>query len=71
MLNTPDKKLVIIPNGSLSTGALTNFSAEPLRRVDWTFGIAYGDNVEDFKRAMNDFIAADSRILQDLHHLWD
>jgi small conductance mechanosensitive channel len=65
MLNTPDKKLVIIPNGSLSTGALTNFSAEPLRRVDWTFGIAYGDNVEDFKRAMNDFIAADSRILQD------
>ena len=65
MLNTPDKKLVIIPNGPLSTGALTNFSAEPLRRVDWTFGIAYGDNVEDFKRAMNDFIAADKRILQD------
>jgi small conductance mechanosensitive channel len=64
MLNTLIKKLVIIPNGSLSTGALTNF-AEPLRRVDWTFGIAYGDNVEDFKRAMNDFIAADSRILQD------
>jgi small conductance mechanosensitive channel len=28
MLNTPDKKLVIIPNGPLSTDALTNFSAE-------------------------------------------
>ncbi|MDG2433365.1 mechanosensitive ion channel domain-containing protein [Flavobacterium sp.] len=65
MLNTADKKLVIIPNGPLSTGALTNFSAEPLRRVDWTFGIAYGDDVEDFKRAMNDFIAADARILKD------
>jgi small conductance mechanosensitive channel len=65
MLNTADKKLVIIPNGPLSTGALTNFSAEPLRRVDWTFGIAYGDDVEDFKRAMNDFIAADVRILKD------
>jgi small conductance mechanosensitive channel len=34
MLNTLIKKLVIIPNGSLSTGALTNFSAEPLRRVE-------------------------------------
>jgi small conductance mechanosensitive channel len=45
MLNTPDKKLVII---LLSTDALTNFSAEPLRRVDWTFGIAYGDDVENF-----------------------
>ena len=64
-LNTADKKLVIIPNGPLTTGALTNFSAEPLRRVDWTFGIAYGDDVEDFKRAMNDFIAADARILKD------
>ncbi|MBK0370594.1 mechanosensitive ion channel family protein [Flavobacterium agrisoli] len=65
MLNTPDKKLVIIPNGPLSTGALINYSAEDLRRVDWTFGIAYGDNIEDFKRAISDFIAADNRILKD------
>lgn len=65
MLNTPDKKLVIIPNGPLSTGALINYSAEPTRRVDWTFGIAYGDDVENFKRALNDFIAQDDRILKD------
>ena len=64
MLNTADKKLVIIPNGPLSTGALTNHSAEPTRRVDWTFSISYGDDVENFKRALNDFIAADSRILK-------
>lgn len=65
MLNTPDKKLVIIPNGPLSTGALINYSAEPTRRVDWTFGIAYGDDVENFKRAIKDFIAQDERILKD------
>ena len=65
MLNTADKKLVIIPNGPLSTDALTNFSAEPTRRVDWTFGIAYGDDVESFKKAINDFIAEDPRILKD------
>ncbi|WP_231129575.1 mechanosensitive ion channel family protein [Flavobacterium sufflavum] len=65
LLNTADKKLVIIPNGPLSTGALTNFSAESTRRVDWTFGISYGDDVENFKKALNDFIAADSRILKE------
>lgn len=65
MLNTPDKKLVIIPNGPLSTGALINYSAEPLRRVDWTFGIAYGDDVENFKKAINQFISEDERILKD------
>ena len=65
LLNTPDQKLVIIPNGPLSTGALINYSAEPLRRVDWTFGIAYGDDVENFKKAINLFIAEDERILKD------
>jgi small conductance mechanosensitive channel len=65
LLNTPDQKLVIIPNGPLSTGALINYSAEPLRRVDWTFGIAYGDDVENFKKAINQFIAEDDRILKD------
>lgn len=65
MLNTPDKKLVIIPNGPLSTGALINYSAEPSRRVDWTFGIAYGDDVENFKKAINQFISEDDRILKE------
>ncbi|MEE4198721.1 MAG: mechanosensitive ion channel domain-containing protein [Bacteroidales bacterium] len=64
-LNTVDKKLIIIPNGPLSTGSLTNFSAEPQRRVDWTFGIAYGDDIGNFKKAIQDFIAEDSRILKD------
>jgi small conductance mechanosensitive channel len=49
----------------LSTDALTNYSTEALRRVDWKFGIAYGDDVENFKKAINDFIAEDSRILKD------
>ncbi len=65
ILNTVDKKVIIIPNGPLSTGSLTNFSKEPQRRVDWTFGMAYGDSVENFKKAINDFIAEDERILKE------
>lgn len=64
-LNTIDKKLIIIPNGPLSNGSLTNFSAEETRRVDWKFGIAYGDDMDNFKKAINDFIAEDTRILKD------
>jgi len=67
-LNTVDKKLIVIPNGPLSTGSVTNFSKEPQRRVDWKFGIAYGDDMEKFKKAINDFIAEDSRILKDPEH---
>jgi small conductance mechanosensitive channel len=65
MLNTPDKKLVIIPNGPLSTGTVINYSTEPLRRVDWTIGIAYGDDIENFKKAINKFIAEGNRILKE------
>ena len=68
VLNTLDNKVVIIPNGPLSTGALINYSKEPLRRVDWSFGIAYGDNMDDFKKAIQDFISEDERILKDPAH---
>ncbi|MBN2834986.1 MAG: mechanosensitive ion channel [Candidatus Delongbacteria bacterium] len=67
-LNTVDNKVIIIPNGPLSTGSLTNFSKEPQRRVDWKFGIAYGDDMENFKKAINEFIAEDERILKDPEH---
>lgn len=65
VLNTPDKKRVILPNGPLSTSSMTNYSAEQQRRVDWTFGIAYGDDAEKFKEAINEFITEDERILKE------
>ena len=65
ILNTPDKKVIVIPNGPLSTGPLTNFSREPQRRVDWKFGMAYGDDMENFKTAISEFINEDERILKE------
>ena len=65
ILNTPDNKTVIIPNGPLSNGTLINYSTEPLRRVDWTIGIAYGDDVVKAKEVINKLIQADSKILLD------
>lgn len=50
IINTPDNKTIIIPNGGLSTGTINNFSREKLRRVDWTVGVAYGT---DFLQARN------------------
>ena len=64
ILNTPDNKIIIIPNGGLSTGSMTNFSTMETRRVDWTFGIAYGDDVDKTEAVLKKLIAADSRILK-------
>lgn len=65
ILKTPDNKTIIIPNGPLSTGSLTNFSTEPKRRVDWTFGVGYGDNVEQAKTIIRDLCEKDERIHSD------
>lgn len=65
ILTTPDNKTIIIPNGGLSTGAMTNFSTEPLRRVDFTFGIGYGDDIDKARNIINGLISADPRILKD------
>ena len=65
ILKTPDNKTIIIPNGGLSTGAMTNFSTEPQRRVDFTFGIGYSDDIDKARTVINGLIAADERILKD------
>jgi len=62
---TVDNKTIIIPNGPLSTGSLINYSKEPLRRVDLTIGISYGNSFENAKEVLNSLIAQDDRILKD------
>lgn len=63
IISTPDNKIIIIPNGGLSTGIMKNYSKEPTRRVDWEFGIAYGDSYDKAKAVIERLLKADSRIL--------
>lgn len=65
ILKTPDNVTIIIPNGSLSNTSITNYSKEEQRRVDWTFGIAYGDNVDEAYKVLEKLISEDERILKD------
>ena len=65
ILKTPDNKTVIIPNGKLSNSPVINFSTEPRRRVDWVFGIAYGDDVDKAKEVITRLASEDTRILDE------
>ncbi len=68
ILITPDNKIIIVPNGGLSTGITKNYSTEPTRRVDWEFGIAYGDNYDKAKEVIERLITTDSRVLKNPAH---
>jgi len=65
VLKTPDNKTIMIPNGGLSTSSMTNFSTEATRRVYWTIGVAYGDDLAKAKQVIKNLCDADGRILKD------
>ena len=62
---TPDNQTIYIPNGNLSTGIITNYSAQDFRRVDWTFSIAYGDDYQKARSVLEDLITKEGRILNE------
>lgn len=65
ILLTADNKNIYIPNGSLSSGVVTNIGREPTRRVEWTFGVDYGSDYEHVKRVIESVLAQDARILNE------
>lgn len=62
LIHTPDNKVIVVPNGDLSNGVITNYSRAPERRVDFVFSIGYNDDIELAKRLIHDLVTADSRI---------
>jgi len=64
-MRTGDNKKVIIPNGAITAGTITNYSANDTRRVDLVFGIGYGDDIDKAKSVLQSIVDADERILKD------
>lgn len=65
MMTTPDNKQIIVPNGKIYGGNITNFSAHDTRRVDMIVGIGYDSDLKKAKEILNEMVAADDRILKE------
>ena len=64
LITTADNKVIIIPNGPLSTSSINNWSRQSYRRVSWDVGISYGNNVDDARRAILAMFESDDRIVK-------
>lgn len=65
IITTVDNKVVYAPNGSMSTSVVVNYSKEGTRRVQWTVGIDYGEDVKRVRAVLLDYLAAQEKILKD------
>lgn len=65
ILQTVDNKEIFLPNGSLSSGSITNYNKMGTRRVDFTVSVEYGTDVEKVLNALKSIAVSDERILKD------
>lgn len=64
-LHTPDNKVIYLPNAQITSGAITNYSREKKRRIDFKFGVSYEDDLKKVRKILEKIVAAESRILKD------
>lgn len=62
-LITHDKKLITVPNGPLSNSSITNFTREPVRRVDLSFGVDYETDINLVKETISKVVNAHELVL--------
>ena len=64
-MRTGDNREIIVPNGEIYGGTITNFSKRSTRRVDMVFGIGYDDDIKKAKDILNRILSEDDRVLKD------
>ncbi len=65
VLTTPDNKEITIPNGTIMSDSVVNYSVHDTRRLDLTFGVAYGTDVERVKEILLDEAAKHSLVISE------
>ncbi|WP_299221436.1 mechanosensitive ion channel family protein [uncultured Alistipes sp.] len=63
VITTGDNQTIFIPNNSIATAIVDNYSTAELRRVDWTVSISYGDDIDVARQAILEILKADARVL--------
>lgn len=63
LIRTVDGRAVVIPNGVLSNGTIDNYSANPLRRVEWNVNVEYGSDSDKCMGVIESIVRGDKRTL--------
>ena len=50
ILATVDNKIIYVPNGSMSSNVVVNYSKQDTRRAEWVIGVEYGEDRTSYKR---------------------
>jgi len=68
-LVTPDNRKVTVPNSSVMSQTITNYSALPTRRLDLVVGVSYDDDIRQVKAVLEELVNSDERIMKEPSYL--
>lgn len=63
-INTPDNKIIIVPNSTITGNSIVNYSREETRRIDLVIGVSYDADLKHAKQILTDVVKADERVLE-------
>lgn len=63
-IKTLDNQRLIIPNNKIWGDTINNITVEHQRRVDMTFGIGYGDNIEKAEQVLRGIVDEHPKVLK-------
>jgi small conductance mechanosensitive channel len=64
-VTTPDNQIVVVPNGEIWGGVITNVTGSKTRRIDMTFGISYSDDISKASQILERIVSTHELILKD------
>lgn len=65
ILVTPENKRVIVPNGAMSNGNITNYTAEGIITIFHVIGVSYDADIKQTKQVLTDVLTSQERVLTD------
>jgi len=64
-IRSGDNKQIILPNSSVTGGAITNYSTKPTRRIDLVIGVSYDADIKHAKQVLTEIVEAHESVLKD------
>jgi len=63
ILRSADNKQIIVPNGHIISGNITNYSAKETRRIDLVIGVGYDADLKKVRAVLEDILGKEERVL--------
>lgn len=65
ILTTLDNRIIIIPNGTITSSPLENLTKNEIRKVPMTFGIGYNDDIDKARQIISQVVSSCPEVLKD------